>query len=45
MIFGIDAQKAFDKNLTPLHGKSTREIRDTRFNVIISIVQQANTQH
>jgi hypothetical protein len=26
----LDAEKAFDKNLTPLYSKSPGEIRDTR---------------
>jgi hypothetical protein len=28
VIISLDAEKAFDKNLIPLHAKSIREIRD-----------------
>lgn len=30
MIIALDAEKSFDKNLTPLRDKSPGEIRDTR---------------
>ena len=30
MIISLDAENVFDKNPTPLHNKSPREIRDTR---------------
>ena len=47
MIISLDAEKAFDKNLTPLHVKTLREIRDNtcipKYNK--SNMQQANSQH
>jgi hypothetical protein len=30
MIISLDTEKAFNKNLTPLHDKSLKEITDTR---------------
>ena len=47
MIISLDTEKAFDKNLTTLHVKGIRDIRDTRHipKHKQSSVQQANRQY
>jgi hypothetical protein len=41
----LDDGKAFEKNPTPFHVKSLREIRDTRLKHNNGNIQQANNQH